>query len=104
MAKENISGTFTATGQSSSFEPDRRTVRDNQFNVTLSGTFVGTVQIERSFDRGANWRAISRDSAGTAAAYTAPMSVVVEEPEAGVLYRLNCTAYTSGTITYRISQ
>ena len=77
---------------------------DGKFNVTISGTFSGTVKVERSFDAGANWHVCSRDSAGTEAAFTAPASIVLEEPEAGVLYRLNCTAYTSGTINYRISQ
>lgn len=27
----------------------------------------------------------------------------VAESEVGVLYRFNCTAYTSGTVTYRLS-
>lgn len=94
-----VTGSFTATGQSGNFPPKA----GRPFNVSVRGTFVGTVQLERSFD-GTNWFVASRDSAGTAAAWTAPMSVVVEEPEAGVLYRLNCTAYTSGTITYRMSQ
>lgn len=94
-----VTGAFTATGQSGNFPPKA----GRPFNVSVRGTFVGTVQLERSFD-GTNWFVASRDSAGTAAAYTAPFSVVVEEPEAGVIYRLNCTAYTSGTITYRMSQ
>ena len=98
-----VTGTFEATGQSASFRPAQTRIGRCQFNVSLSGTFSGTVQIERSFD-GTNWFVASRDSAGTAATYTAPMSVVVEENEAGVIYRLNCTARASGTITYRISQ
>lgn len=100
-----VTGSFTATGQSASLVPQADTSGryPKQFNVSVRGTFVGTVQLERSFD-GTNWFVASRDSAGTAAAWTAPMSVVVEEPEAGVIYRLNCTAYTSGTITYRMSQ
>lgn len=93
-----VSGTFTATGQSSSFRPI------GKFNVVLRGTFVGTVAIERSFDAGSNWGTISRDSAGTAATYTAPAGLICEEVEADTLYRLNCSAYTSGTVTYRVSQ
>jgi hypothetical protein len=101
-----VTGTFTATGQSATFSPIVATRDTNcgQFNVSASGTFVATVQLERSFDNGTNWFVCSSDSAGTAASFTAPFSVTAEEPEAGTLYRLNCTAYTSGTVTYRISQ
>ena len=98
--KTPVANTFTATGQSSSFEP----LAGRPFNVSAWGTFVGTVKLERSFDAGVTWLDCSRDSAGTTASFTAPFSVVVEEPEAGVLYRLNCAAYTSGTVSYRISQ
>lgn len=100
-----ITGTFTATGQSSSFYPtvgDRST--NNLFNVSASGTFVATVVLQRSFDNGSNWFTCSSDASGTSASWTAPFSVVASESEQGVLYRLNCTAYTSGTVTYRISQ
>lgn len=92
-----VAGTFGATGQSSSFRPI------GKFNVSLRGTFVATVAIERSFD-GTNWAGVSRDSSGTAATFTAPCGVIAEEVEGDTLYRLNCTAYTSGTVTYRVSQ
>ena len=98
-----VTGTFTATGQSASFQPTIRDRSWGQMNVSVSGTFVGTVQLERSFD-GTNWFVCSSDSAGTAASWTAPFSVIAEENERGVIYRLNCTAHTSGTVTYRISQ
>ena len=106
MAATTIAGTFSATGQSGSFKPTvgYRDSSPGAFNVSVSGTFVATIRLERSFDSGSNWLICSSDSAGTAASWTAPFSVVAEEPEPGVLYRLACTAYTSGTITYRISQ
>lgn len=98
-AKTAITGTFAATGQSASFTP----IAGREFNVTLRGTFVATVQLERSFDAGANWSPIT--AAGTQLyLWTAPASETAEEPQYGVLYRLNDTAYTSGTVTYRISQ
>ena len=93
-----VSGSFTGTGQSAS----RRV--QGQFNVSLWGTFVGTISVERSFDNGATWINCSRDTAGTDNAFTAPTTQVLNEPENGVLYRVNCTAFTSGTINYRISQ
>lgn len=99
-----VTGTFTATGQSESFKPVMRTMAWAQFNISASGTFAATVKIERSFDNGTNWFVCSSDSSGTEASFTAPFSVVADEPTPGVLYRLNCTAFTSGTVTYRISQ
>ena len=94
------SGTFTATGQSAAVEIYGKA------NILIDGG-VGTVAVERSFDDGVTWTVISRDSAGNPASYvmaTLAFNGVVDEPEPGVLYRLNCTAYTSGTITFRISQ
>ncbi len=73
------------------------------FNISVYGTFVATIQIERSFDGGSNWIPLSKDSSGSNASYTAPFTFPAFEPERGVLYRLNCTSYTSGTATYRIS-
>jgi hypothetical protein len=74
-----------------------------KFNVGLTGTWVGTVKLQRSYD-GTNWETLSKDANGSEASYTANCSMVVEEPEAGVQYRWNCTAFTSGTIATRISQ
>ena len=105
-----LTGTFTATGQSAGLQ-----VYGN-YNITLTGTFVATVRIERSFDEGASWAVLSKDAAGTPNAYTSALSLVLNEPEnsaeavAGatekpnIRVRLNCTSYTSGTVNYRISQ
>ena len=98
-----VTGTFGATGQSGSFAPSLRGRDSAQFNISVSGDMVGTIKIERSFDNGASWFVGSSDGAGTAASYTAPFSVVVEENEQKTLYRLNCT-WTSGAPAYRISQ
>lgn len=69
-------------------------------------TFSGTINIERSFDGGRTWVLCNIGSAGTLAQYSAgtPINLTFGEPEKYVLYRLNCTIYTSGTINYRISQ
>lgn len=103
-----ISGTFAGTGQSST------AVVFGLFNVVLWGTplggagetatFSGTVNVERSMDNGTTWVPVSTDGTGTQAIYTTPVSVSGMEPENGVLYRFNCTTYTSGTINYRLSQ
>ncbi len=75
-----------------------------RFNLALTGTFVATVKLQRSFDGGAVWQVVSRDVTGQEAAWSAPVSLAGEEPERGVLYRLACSAYTSGSVGYRISQ
>lgn len=98
-ASSIVAGTFTATGNSASsaFFP-------GGLNCSIWGTFVGTVGIERSFDGGATFIPIEKDLAGTNLTFTAPDSVIVEEVESAVLYRAVCSAFTSGTINYRLSQ
>src|SRR5262249_17311740 len=98
MASKKLTGSFAGTGAGSSIA-----FRDS-FNASIWGVFVGTVVIEKSYDNGSSWSAVSKDPSGAAASYTAPASVVVTEPELGILYRLNCSAYTSGTINWRLSQ
>jgi hypothetical protein len=92
------SGTFTGTGQSAAVG-----VQPGAFNVSQWGTFAATVQLERSFDNGVTWLPITANGTQLEL-FTAPVSEIWVEPEAGVLYRLNDTAYTSGTVNYRISQ
>jgi hypothetical protein len=69
-------------------------------------SYSATVQLERSFDGGSTWIVCNIGGSGTLAQWTAgtPVSLTFGEPERNVLYRLNCIAYTSGTINYRISQ
>ncbi len=71
-----------------------------------SVTFSATLQVERSFDGAQTWLPCNIGGSGTLAQYTAgtPISLVFGEPERNVLYRVNCIAYTSGTINYRVSQ
>lgn len=72
-------------------------------------TWVGIIQLERSFDGGRTWLVCGVGGGGQGAVYDGtaqagvPVSVVASEPELAVLYRLNCTAYTSGSPFYRIS-
>jgi hypothetical protein len=68
--------------------------------------WVGTVQLERSFTGGKSWSVMNIGGTGTLAQYTAgtPVNFSFGEPERNVLYRLNCIAFTSGTIRYRISE
>lgn len=73
------------------------------YNLFFSGTFSATAQLERSFDGGTTWVAVSLDTSGMAASYTAPVSVTGLECEKGMYYAVNCTAYVSGTLNVRLS-
>lgn len=73
------------------------------FNLTLWGTFTGSVTLERLLPGEEVWVPLSKDLTGAAAAFTAPVSLTSSEPEAGTLYRLNCDA-VSGTLNWRLSQ
>ena len=77
-------------------------------NAVFTGagvTYSGSIQIERSFDGGGTWVVANSGGGGSLAIFAAgtPVSIAFGEPELGVLYRLNCTTYSSGTINYRIS-
>lgn len=93
--------TFTGTGQSDGVNLFGR------FNVSLVGG-VGTVKLEKSYDGGSTWVDDSMDGSGSVASWVLAsgqeINVIGEEPEQGVLYRLNCTAYTSGNIVGRLSR
>ena len=69
-----------------------------KFNVSLTGSFVGTVTLQRSFDRGTSW-------VDTAETWTAIAEKVITSCEEGVLYRLGIKTggYTSGTAFCRLS-
>ena len=80
-------------------------IRKGVFNVSLSGTWVGTVTVQRSFDRftaandaAATWRDV--------ATYTANTEDMLYEPEANVYYRIGMENgdYTSGTCNMRLGR
>lgn len=97
-----VTGALSGIGASALVTP-RADLTVSGFNVSGWGTFVGTVQLQRSFDSGVTWLPQTLLGAATNS-WTAPFSEKITETESGVLYRLACTAYTSGTINYRISQ
>lgn len=105
-ARDNLkSNSFTATGNGSTFTPqtDGRAPHGGQFNFYVSGTFVGTVIGQKSFDDGTTW-VPAYDMFGVAVSLTAPGAFRLKETENGVLYRARCSAYTSGTAVARLSQ
>ena len=89
----SVSGSFTGTAAGTSILIDSY---NGNFNLTLGGFGVGTVDLQRSFDGGSTWSNVTDGS------FTADVNKIGYEPEDEVYYRFNCSAYTSGTITYRI--
>jgi len=83
-------GSITGTGVVTSSVTRMNTA----FNLSLSGFGTATVALQRSFDNESTWQTIE--------AFTADTEKAGESHESA-MYRLNCTAYTSGTILYRIS-
>ncbi len=74
------------------------------FNVAIWGVFVGTVQVQTSFDGGTTWIPVVNKRTGSNITFTTPGAIQEDEVEPGVLYRVQMTAYTSGTASYRISE
>lgn len=97
-----VTGTFAAAGSSEAFGPEAQ-IRRGRFNVSIWGTYVATIKLERSFDDGTTWLVCSKPDL-TDAAFTAPVTFAVEEPERDIQYRLTCTSHTSGTVNYRMSR
>lgn len=68
------------------------------FNVSISGTWSGTVTCQRSFDLGSTWFDIKT--------WTENVQEFGFEPEKKVQYRIGVKSgeYTNGTATLRLSQ
>lgn len=77
-----VKGTFGATGTSS-------VLQGREVDVSISGGATATVAIQRRL--GGNWVTIE--------SVTSNAERVVENAN-GIEMRLECTAYTSGTVTY----
>jgi hypothetical protein len=65
-------------------------------DVSTSGTWSGSVSLNRSFDGGTTWIARSTYSAAT--------DVVLTEPELGVKYVTASVTQTAGSVRTKISQ
>jgi len=97
-----ISGTFTGTGSSN---PIRINGPIN-VNIQKAGGSA-TIDIEKSFDKGTTYFLISKDADGSDASYATSSDFngsVEDVGEGAILYRLTCSTYGSGTISYRLSK
>jgi len=92
-------GAATATGTQTAI----KVAAGSPVRVEVWGTFVGTVQVERSGDGGLTFLPLTKAGAATGA-FTAPANEQIEdENQEGAQWRLNVTAFTSGTINWRLS-
>ena len=108
LANAYMGGSFTATGTSKWFGCQ------GPFNALLwgnggpNGNWSGTVRLEWTFDGGTTWLVCGIGGSGQQAVYTSAgtgsdVSLAIDQVEAGVAFRWNCTVYNSGTINYRLS-
>lgn len=72
-------------------------------NFVLSGVFTATLRLAASWDAGATWIPVTT-SDGAVRTFSAPERLVLEEPEDGVIYRVECLAFTSGAAAWRFSK
>ena len=91
-----MAGTPAISGIFSSAVPSSKYSLIGDYTLSISGTFVATIDFERSFDDGATWHIVE--------SYTAPTESNIEARGHGIDYRLNCSAYTSGSALYRIQR
>jgi hypothetical protein len=68
------------------------------FNISISGTWTGTVTVQRSFDGGSTWYDVQQ--------WTENAEEFGFEPERGVQYRggVKLGDYGSGPVVVRLSQ
>lgn len=99
---------FTTTGQSAGVPMHRKA---SVLIVSKSDGGVGTVVIERSFNRhavatdaAAVWVPYSKNTDGDDASYAVSgnsdvgFNGFIDEPARNVYYRFNCTSHSSGTV------
>lgn len=83
---------FTAATQAT--DPVAHNQIDGDIAFTILGTFVATIDLQISLDGGVSWESF-------ATTYTAP-GADSKPFTFGVLFRLYCSAYTSGTANVKI--
>ena len=87
-----VNGTFTATGATAPIG------LGGDFTVALKDFGTATVTLERSFDDGASWFIVDTFTTDVNNNGVASGRSIGQNGQN--IYRLNCTAYTSGTIAY----
>jgi hypothetical protein len=97
VAMQRVSGTLAVVDTNSATVPCQAA---QSFEWEVHGTFVGTVELQLSYDGGATWAAYAVLSS-TSSATTTP-TVYGNDSGQDVELRVRCTEYTSGTISYQL--
>lgn len=85
-----LAGSFGATGASAAI------ALRGAYNLSLSGFGTAVVALQRSFDGGASWKTLD--------SFAGDAELTGHETEDGMLYRLDCVAWSDGAIAYRLSR
>lgn len=94
---QSTSGTMTHVDANSVVIPCQA---GNNFQWSIKGSWVGTVELQMSYDGGTTWTAYTMLTS-TASAST-DEAVLDNDSGRDVLLRIWCTEYTSGTISYSL--
>ena len=95
-----LAGAATGVGESAPFTPQL----GRDMYLTLTGTWTGTIRIQRSTDGGATWNNITIGGGNPWGVYTGNCDEVVDTPTDGAsLYRVSFNV-SSGNAAYRLAQ
>lgn len=96
MPRRLITGSFTGTTTSATLSNYASTESDKKMTISIAGTFVATVNLDRSYDAGGSWNTIK--------SYTVPIEENLDTPSDAFIYRLDCSAFTSGQVDYALAK
>jgi len=92
-AGEGYQGMFDKAGASAPY------AFSGDLDVTISGDFNATVQLEVSTNDGVTWASVQDTEQGIPFAWSAPADIALADMPNG-LYRLNCVLYQGGEVHY----
>lgn len=95
-AADSVAGTLASATTSAEVTVQK----GRRFNWITSGTWVGTLVLQRSYDSGSTWNDVKIH---VMASGVPNISYADTEGVATAQYRLNMTSYTSGTCTYDLT-
>ena len=105
---ESVERAITAANQWSTginpYSPHQYTPKAGTLGIFISGTFVATVGLQYSIDRGVTWEDLYIN--GVRKTYTTKAHDTITDFEPGILYRIGVAAgqFTSGTVNVRLSK
>jgi hypothetical protein len=93
-----MAGVITKSITAQNTFSDELTVTNNNFNFSLSGTWVATVTVQRKFYNESDWLDVEE--------FTSNIETVGYEPEKNAQYRFGVKTgdFTSGTVVGRLGK